>query len=184
VNRAATSCAAALEVLGDRGSSLRTGIERTFGISPSLRVLSSARSPAPAWAAPLLPAGEEVLLRRTAYRVRRALVSRHLAALLVSACGVDRVAALEVGRISLAEVLAEPGVETEGHHAEVAETQGERDLEPAVAIAADGLAGVVAWRRYVVTIGGSPAAVVVEVVPCATWERILRRPHPSRAGSR
>jgi hypothetical protein len=104
-------------------------------------------------------------LRRTEYRVGGTLVSRHLAALLVSACGAERLSAIEEGRICLAEVLAEPGVEKTDLHVEVA--------------------GSLVWRRYHVAIDGTPAGVVVEAVPCETWGRVLPqpvRPSPARSG--
>lgn len=180
--RGSTSCEAASRVLGDARSSLRSSIERVAGTKPQLVVMSSVRVRAPAWASPPLAANIDVLIRRTGYRVGSVDVSRHIAVLQISAFGPERIGALEGGEASLAELLRAPHVRKADFRVELLDDDA-AGRGTMVGVAAQGVAGPLATRRYHVTIDGAPAGIVVEALPCATWDRLVRSRPTTPAGN-
>jgi hypothetical protein len=173
MSRGVPPCAAALAVVGATGSSLVSSMETALGRRPRLEVASSSRGPAPTWAVPPLAPGADVLLRWTAYRVGDDELSRHVAVIQLSVLGAVRAKDLQQGRVTLADLLTQPGVERSG--IQVGLLGQDVIVEAAVhrAFMADGGSGSLACRRYHVTVDGAPAGVVVEVLRCETWERMV-----------
>jgi hypothetical protein len=97
-----------------------------------------------------------------------------MAAIEPTTFGSARIRDLQEGRSSLAHLLAGSGVEKRDVRVDMIDGTG-RGQDGPVVLAAEVVpiaAGAIATRRYHITIHGAPAGVVVEALPCATWERM------------
>ena len=178
------SCTAALAVVAATGSSLGSSMEAVLGRRPRLEVVSSSRGPVPSWAAPPLAPGSEVLLRWTAYRLGGVELSRHVAVLQLSVLGAARALDLHEGRVTMAGLLEQPGMERVGIR--VGLLGRDVVVEPHLHLdfMTNRSSGSSACRQYHVTVDGVPGVVVLEVLPCEAWERMVGASETDEARSR
>jgi hypothetical protein len=178
------SCVAAMAVLRTMESSLVSSMEAALGRPPRLEVISASRGPAPSWAVPPLAPKADVMLRWTAYRLGGVEISRHVAALQISVLGTARARDLEEGQVTLAALLDQPGVERTGRC--VGLLGRDVIVAPDIRRALTANGGPEPWacRRYHVTVDGIRGGVVLEVLPCETWERMMAASQKQGSGSR
>jgi hypothetical protein len=180
----AASCASALAILGDSGSSLVSAMEAVLGRRPRLQVLSVSRCSAPDWSVPPLSPDADVLLRWTAYRLGSVDLSRHVAAVDLSVLDPASTSFLQKGSVGLAKVLEDPRVNKMEARVGLLHKWGILDQQLRRSFEESGTEGQSASRQYVFTMDGVPAGVVVEVLPCELWRRLTQSGHPESASRR
>lgn len=180
----AASCASALAILGDSGSSLVSAMEAVLGRRPRLQILSVSRCSAPDWSVPPLSPDADVLLRWTAYRLGSVDLSRHVAAVDLSVLDPASANSLLKGSAGLARVLEDPRINKMEARVGQLHERGFLDQKLRRSFEESGTEGPSASRQYFFTMDGVPAGVVVEVLPCELWGRLTQSGDPERARSR
>ena len=178
------SCASALAIFGDSRSSLVSAMEAVLGRRPRLQVLSASRCLAPDWSVPPLSPDADILLRWTAYRLGSIDLSRHVAAVDLSVLDPASANSLQMGSVGLAQVLEDPRIHKMEARVGLLHEWGTLDQKLRRSFEESGTEGPSASRRYVFTMDGVPAGVVVEVLPCELWRRLTQSGHPEDARSR
>jgi hypothetical protein len=173
-----------MDIIGRTESSLAASMEALLGRRPRLRVVSISRSKTPAWAVPPLSPEADVLVRWTGYSLESADLSRHIAAVDLSAIDPGTATALESGAMALTEVLDDPRIQKGGVQVGMLGRAGIGGDGLRRSFEARGMSGSLACRRYHFTMDGVPAGVVIEVLPCEMWERLTVGSDPARARSR
>jgi hypothetical protein len=104
--------------------------------------------------------------------------------LQISVLGAARALDLHEGRVTLAGLLEQPRVQRTGIR--VGLLGRDVVVEPLLhhAFMSNRASGSSACRRYQVTVDGVPGGVVLEVLPCEVWERMVESSETREAGSR
>jgi hypothetical protein len=144
----------------------RRVLQRVTGTPPDLVLVSQSIQPPPhsSIAVPPLPGDIDLLVRRSSYVHQGSVLSRHVSFVLESALRSRILVALRDANMDLSDVTATEGVrklDFSFGHAGTEDVVDEAILE---GFGADGFPPDFVWRRYVGTMRGAPAFVILEAL--------------------
>lgn len=163
----------AADILRRTDITLAQAIASVVGRDPRLEVRAQWReqAPLPHWMAPPLGGEAGVLGRCTGYRIGPLALSFHLAYVDLGRVRPGIASGLQTGRLDLGQVFAsEPGIDRFGF--QFGTEQGAGELGETLRRRVGERVGRFAWRRYVASLDGQVAFLVVEALPTGTWRAI------------
>lgn len=164
------------DILHRTDRTLAQVLEAVVGAPPQLDVISQWRIDPPALPTALVPpfaAGDTILARCTGYRSGNIRLSRNLAFVDLTRIDPTLGALLEAEQVNLGQLFVDPRITKLGFEYGTDANAGDIHDTLERCFPDDELRPYL-WRRYHATIEGTVVFVVIESLPGAAWDRMLR----------